>query len=103
MTTNVLRVCIRQRSVLVAAVVPALTIAGVQTAHADFKTGRVCNAQGVCCVLTATGQVADCLLPGSPGMPGNPGEYQNPFPTNAQTVPPCWVPAPGVNHGQPRC
>jgi hypothetical protein len=75
MTTKVLRVCILQRIVLVAAVIAALTIAGIPTAHAEFKTGRVCNAQGVCCVLTATGQIADCLIPGSPGMPGNPGQY----------------------------
>jgi hypothetical protein len=74
--------------VVVAAVVAALTIAGIPTAHAEFKTGKVCNAQGVCCVLTATGQIADCLYPGSPGMPGNPGEYQDPFPANAVTVPP---------------
>jgi hypothetical protein len=88
MTTKALRVSILQRNVLVAAVVAALTIAGIPTAHAEFKTGKVCNAQGVCCVLTATGQIADCLYPGSPGMPGNPGQYQNPFPTNAVTVPP---------------
>jgi hypothetical protein len=38
--------------------------------------------------LDALGYIADCLIPGSPGMPGNPGQYSDPYPTNAVTVPP---------------
>lgn len=53
-----------------------------------FKPDRqVCNTQGVCCTLDALGNIADCLISGSPGSPGNPGQYSDPYPTNARTHP----------------
>lgn len=60
----------------------------IPEAHAVFKTGRVCNAQGVCCTTTAQGQIADCVIAGSPGSPGNPGQYSDPYPNNVVTMPP---------------
>lgn len=77
-----------KRVALVAVAVAALGLVGVPVAEASKPDRRVCNAQGVCCSLDALGNVADCLIPGSPGFPGNPGQYSDPYPTNAVPIPP---------------
>jgi hypothetical protein len=64
------------------------TAAAAPASRNGFETRQVCNAQGVCCTLTAQGQIADCLIAGSPGSPGNPGQYSDPYPSNVVTMPP---------------
>jgi hypothetical protein len=54
-----------------------------------FKPNRqVCNTHGVCCTLDALGNIADCLIPGSPGAPGNPGQYTDNGPLPGTGPPP---------------